>query len=129
MNTKPLTQLEETEKDEPLKKDIRELGIILGNVLVEQEDPELFEAVETLRSLTKSLRTEYSDEVRNKIVSLIDTFTPEKAYKVVKAFSVYFILVNAADEIHRIRRMRAHVFLNDKPQKGSVEEALMCLKN
>ncbi|MCU7523854.1 MAG: phosphoenolpyruvate carboxylase [Ignavibacteria bacterium] len=129
MNTKPLTQLEETEKDEPLKKDIRELGIILGNVLVEQEDPELFEAVETLRSLTKSLRTEYSDEVRKKIVSLIDTLTPEKAYKVVKAFSVYFILVNAADEIHRIRRMRAHIFSNDKPQKGSVEEALMCLKN
>ncbi|MGE5431228.1 MAG: phosphoenolpyruvate carboxylase, partial [Syntrophomonadaceae bacterium] len=129
MNTKPLTQLEETEKDEPLKKDVRELGIILGNVLVEQEDPDLFESVEALRALTKTLRTEYSDETRNKIVSLIDTFTPEKAYKVVKAFSVYFILVNAADEIDRIRRMRAHIFLNDRPQKGSVEEALMCLKN
>ncbi|HEX2867326.1 MAG TPA: phosphoenolpyruvate carboxylase [Ignavibacteriales bacterium] len=129
MNTKPITQLEETQKDEPLKKDIRELGIILGNVLVEQEGRDLFESVETLRSLTKTLRTEYTDDVRNSIVSLIDTFTPEKAYLVVKAFSVYFILVNAADEIHRIRRMRAHIFQNDRPQKGSIEEALICMKN
>ncbi|MCU7496300.1 MAG: phosphoenolpyruvate carboxylase [Ignavibacteria bacterium] len=128
MITKPLTQLEETEKDEPLRKDIRELGIILGNVLVEQEDKDLFETVEELRALTKTLRTEYSDEVRNRIIFLINSFTPEKAYKVVKAFSVYFILVNAADEINRIRRMRAHIFLNHRPQKGSIEESLSKLK-
>ncbi|MGE5403059.1 MAG: phosphoenolpyruvate carboxylase [Ignavibacteriales bacterium] len=128
MNTKPLTMLEENEKDEPLKRDIHELGEILGSILIEQEDKSLFEAVETLRSLTKTLRTEYSDDIKNQIVRLIDTFSVEKAYKVVRAFSVYFILVNAADEVHRIRRMRVHMLQDDRPRKGSLEEALNILK-
>jgi phosphoenolpyruvate carboxylase len=129
MNTKPLTHLEESEKDEPLKRDIRELGTILGNILIEQESKELFETVEKLRNLSKSLRTDYSDSTKDEIISLIDTLDLEKAYNVVRAFSVYFILVNAADEVHRIRRQRAHMFSKDRPQKGSIEEALIKLRD
>ncbi|MGE5681085.1 MAG: phosphoenolpyruvate carboxylase [Bacillota bacterium] len=129
MNTKPLTDLENPEKDEPLKRDIKELGNILGNVLIEQEDKELYETVEKLRALSKSLRTEYKESTKEEIISLIDKLDIEKAYKVVRAFSIYFILVNAADEVHRIRRQRAHMFLKDRPQKGSVEEALLKLKD
>ena len=38
-------------KNKPLRRDVRSLGRILGDVLVEQEGPELFEAVERLRRL------------------------------------------------------------------------------
>ena len=129
MNKRALNLLEDSDKDLPLKKDIRELGIILGNVLKEQEGIELYETEEKLRALTKELRTNYSDNTRNKIIKLIDSLSVQEAHKVVRAFSTYFILVNAADEIHRIRRQRAHIFLDDTPQKGSLEDSLIQLKN
>ena len=37
MNKISLNKLEASEKDAPLKRDIRELGFILGNILKEQE--------------------------------------------------------------------------------------------
>lgn len=128
MRQKPLTELEDSEKDIPLKNDIRNLGIILGDLLIEQEGKELFNIVEELRNLTKSLRTEYNIKIRDKIISVVDSLDIELAHKVVRAFSIYFILINAADEIHRIRRQRAHLLNHDSPQKGSLEDALIQLK-
>ncbi|MCL5028256.1 MAG: phosphoenolpyruvate carboxylase [Bacteroidetes bacterium] len=129
MSKRSLNLLEDSEQDAPLKKDIRELGIILGNVLKEQAGISIYEIVEKLRALTKQLRTEYNDEIRNQIIKLIDSLTIEKAYKVVKAFSIYFILVNAADEVHRIRIQRNNELGNNSPQSGSIAEALLQLKS
>src|SRR5579864_9208732 len=41
----------EAAKDNPLRRDVRSLGAILGQVLVEQSGQELFESVEELRRL------------------------------------------------------------------------------
>ncbi|MFZ0456019.1 MAG: phosphoenolpyruvate carboxylase [Ignavibacteriaceae bacterium] len=128
MNKISLNKLEASEKDAPLKRDIRELGFILGNILREQEGEVLFETEERLRALTKSLRTEYDEKTRKEIISLISSLSIEDAYKVVRAFSTYFILVNAADEVHRIRRYRETIMLNSEPPENSMEEALHFLK-
>ena len=127
MSKRSLKLLEESVQDAPLKRDIRELGIILGNILKEQEGVELFETVEKLRALTKDLRTEYSEKTRKKIVSVINSLSRDQAYNVVRAFSIYFILVNAADEVHRIRRQRGDAFNESAPPKGSIEEAILLL--
>ncbi len=127
MSKRSLKLLEESAQDAPLKKDIRELGIILGNILKEQAGDELFETVEKLRALTKDLRTEYSEKTRKKIISVIDSLSRGQAYNVVRAFSIYFILVNAADEVHRIRRQRSHTLNEASPPKGSIEEAVKLL--
>ena len=42
---------DEAAKDNPLRRDVRSLGAILGQVLAEQGGQELFEAVEELRRL------------------------------------------------------------------------------
>ncbi len=125
---KSISDLTDNQKDSPLKDDIRELGIILGKVLIAQEGKELFDTVEKLRALTKDLRTNYNDSTRNEIIQIVDKLSLEQAHNVVRAFSIYFILVNAADEIHRIRRQRAHLMNEDLPQKGSIKSALMKLK-
>jgi len=127
MNKRSLNTLEVTEKDEPLKKDIRELGIILGNVLKEQEGVEIFHIEEKLRALTKELRTNYTDNIYTKIISLIEKLEPKKTHTVVRAFSTYFILVNAADEVHRIRMHRSEISRNESAPRGSIEEALSIL--
>ncbi len=124
MNKKSLNLLENTDQDEPLKKDIRELGIILGNVLKEQAGNNIYEMVEKLRHLTKQLRTEFNERTRKEILALIDSLGIEDAYKVVRAFSIYFILVNAADEVHKIRVQRNDLIRQAKPLKGSVQDAL-----
>ena len=128
MSKRSLKLLEDSIQDAPLKKDVRELGIILGNVLKEQVGDSLYETVEKLRALTKELRTVYSDETRNEIISVINSLSADEAYKVVRAFSIYFILVNAADEVHKVRMQRANAVSKAGPLWGTIEEALRSLK-
>jgi phosphoenolpyruvate carboxylase len=114
--------------DAPLHRDIRELGAILGKVLIEQEGKEFFDLEEELRILTKSLRSDYSIDTKCKIDALIDSLDFEKASRIVRAFLFYFLLSNTADEVHRIRRQRAHAITDGTPQRGSMEEAIIELK-
>ena len=115
--------------DAPLHRDIRELGAILGKVLIEQEGKDFFDLEERLRLLTKSLRSEYLPDTKCEIDALIDSLDLDKAGKIVRAFLYYFLLSNTADEIHRIRRQRVHAITDGTPQRGSMEEAIMELRN
>jgi phosphoenolpyruvate carboxylase len=115
-------------RDAPLHRDIRELGAILGRVLIEQEGKGFFDLEEDLRILTKSLRSKYSPETKWKIDALVDSLDLERANKIVRAFLFYFLLSNTADEVHRIRRQRAHAITDGTPQRGSMEEAIIEMK-
>ncbi len=116
-------------RDAPLHRDIRELGAILGKVLIEQEGKEFFELEEQLRTLTKSLRSNYAPETKCEIDALINSLDLVKAVKIVRAFLYYFLLSNTADSVHRIRRQGAHAISDGTPQRGSMEEALCQLSN
>jgi len=98
-----LAYLEASPKDKSLRDSVRLLGHFLGEVLIEQEGRFLFDIVEQLRSLTKDLRTTFNEKTISEIEKIIDNLSIDKAHKVVRAFSIYFILVNAADEIHRLK--------------------------
>ena len=98
-----LAYLETSPKDKSLRDSVRLLGHILGEVLIEQEGKFLFDIVEQLRSLTKDLRTTFNEKTITEIEKIIDNLSIDKAHKVVRSFSIYFILVNAADEIHRLK--------------------------
>jgi phosphoenolpyruvate carboxylase len=111
-------------KDAPLHRDIRELGSILGKVLVEQEGIDFYNLEEKLRSSTKTLRSNYSVETKSEIDALIGSLDIDKANKIVRAFLYYFLLSNTADEIHRIRRQRAHALSGGTPQRGSIQEVI-----
>ena len=90
------------EQSKKLSSDIKELGYLLGEVLIEQEGRHLFENVEKLRGLTKELRNNYDPAIINKIKAIVAKLDYKDSYNVVKAFSIYFILVNAADEVHQV---------------------------
>ncbi len=115
-------------RDAPLHRDIRELGAILGRVLIEQEGKGFFDLEEDLRILTKSLRAKYSPETKCKIDAIVDSLDLDRANKIVRAFLFYFLLSNTADEVHRIRRQRAHAITDGTPQRGSMEEAIIEMK-
>src|SRR5580765_3998237 len=87
-----------------LRDDVRLLGELVGGVLREQGGPELFKAVEHIRTAAIGLRNrEDSDE------ALIDWTARQstgRLLQLVRAFSVYFHLINLAEQQHRVRTLR-----------------------
>ena len=84
----------------PLRRDVRLLGTILGQVLVEQDGPWLLELVERIRHDAQSAR-------RNGVVADVDTALPARDQALVlRAFGLYFQLANLAEQLHRLRRRR-----------------------
>ena len=78
--------------DKSLRDNIRELGTILGRVLIEQEGKKVFQNVEKLRILAKRLRSGKDPGLIKQIKKIVDTLDEDSALKVVKAFYIYFLL-------------------------------------
>src|SRR5829696_1514865 len=117
-------------KDEPLRRDINLLGRMLGRILIEQEGEELFETEEEIRLLCKRLRFDYDPELDERLRRRIDAMSVEELRRIVRAFSVYFQLVNIAERYHRVRRRRQYESAPDNPpQRASVASALARLKS
>lgn len=123
-------------KELPLRRDIRSLGILLGRVLVEQSGEPLLEVVEHLRHLLIQHREssnpgqKKSDgDLMGQARTIIARLPVEDAYKVTKAFAIYFELTNLAETNHRKRRRRAaRLHLEHAPLAGSFRGTLVRLK-
>jgi phosphoenolpyruvate carboxylase len=116
-------------KDEPLRRDINLLGRVLGRILIEQEGEILFETEEEVRLLCKRLRFDYDPELDERLLRRIEAMSVEELRRIVRAFSVYFLLVNIAERYHRVRRQRQYESAPDNPpQRASVASALARLK-
>src|SRR5687767_11012465 len=86
-----------TEPQAGLRRDIRELGVLLGRTLVRQEGQELLDQVEEIRRLIRS--------DRDSAVALLADVEPAEAIKLVRAFTTYFHLANVAEQVHRGREL------------------------
>ena len=99
---------------DPVAHEVRLLGALLGQVIAEQGGPDLFALVERIRRRTITLRRGGSgappepDLERNRLTSEIAALDLGRAAEVVKAFTLYFQLVNLAEERDRIRVLRNH---------------------
>ncbi len=113
------------ENDEPLRRDINLLGRVLGEVLVEQEGRKLFDIEEEMRLLCKQLRFDFDPDLYAQIKHRIEQMSATELEKVVRAFSVYFQLVNIAERYHRVRRRRQYEDSpNNAPQRASLGSVL-----
>jgi phosphoenolpyruvate carboxylase len=121
-------------KDLPLRRDVRFLGMLLGKVLMEQEGEPLFNIVEHLRRLFIEYRdhptdSEESGQGLEQAREIIASLGIDDAYRVTKAFAIYFELTNLAETNHRKRRRRAATSRADgPPQAGSFRGTLARLK-
>ncbi len=112
-----------------LRRDVRSLGILLGRVLVEQAGEHLFARVERLRRLLIQHREQqtsgstaggFTDQCIGEARQLVESMDVESAYRVTKAFAIYFELTNLAETNHRKRRRRAlRLNPDDVPSPGS----------
>ena len=132
------------EKDSPLRQDIRLLGNALGQAIRRHGGETMFNTVEQLRRDCRHLREcvierdsvdASSDRARQldeqiaqldeRITHTVDTCDLDTAIGVIRAFTVYFHLVNTAEQYHRIRRRHVHELEsrdneNTRPQYGSL---------
>jgi phosphoenolpyruvate carboxylase len=128
---------DEPAKDNPLRRDVRSLGAILGQVLVEQSGQDLFESVEELRRLliehreTVRRRPEQasSPALMLKAQEIVSRMDLSRAHQVTKAFATYFELTNLAETNHRKRRRRAGKLDREHPPlPGSFRGTLLRMK-
>src|SRR6266567_3162673 len=99
-------------KELPLRRDVRCLGVLLGRVLVKQAGEPLFKTVERLRRLLIQSRAHASRDQSSSVEmqearKIVEGLSVHDAYRVTKAFAIYFELANFAETNHRKRRRRA----------------------
>ncbi len=137
-------QHDRTEKDAPLRRDIHTLGDALGQAIRRHGGDTMFDTVEQLRHNCKRLR-DYSlklsqdstnaqleaevSALDQEITRIVQSCSLDTAIGVIRAFTVYFHLVNTAEQYHRIRRRRAHELqARYAPQHGSLSGLLAFLQ-
>jgi phosphoenolpyruvate carboxylase len=138
-----LTGEDPARKEAPLRRDVRSLGRLLGQVLREQEGPELYAAVEELRNLLIRSRRGASSEAvpadagdgaaspggMRRAEGIVAGLDVRQAYRLTKAFSIYFELTNLAETNHRRRRRRASLLHGGAPQPGTFHGTLLRLRD
>lgn len=114
------------DKDIALRKDVRILGAMVGDLLREQGGDRFFELVETARRSAIARREgQLSSEELAETVSGLDA---PAAQNFIRAFSTYFQLVNTAEKVHRIRRRRDYMRENDAHQPHGIYDMLAQFK-
>jgi phosphoenolpyruvate carboxylase len=117
---------------ESLSAKIRELGHILGGIIVKLEGKAIFDLEEKLRLLAKSSRAGDANADRD-LRATVQTLTVSEAARMAMAFTVYFELVNLAEETHRVRLLRQrrraqYTVAGTPPMRESIGAALRELK-
>jgi phosphoenolpyruvate carboxylase len=108
-----------SDRQQPLRDDIRLLGTLLGETLRAQEGPRLYEAVERVRALAK---TDFAALDRT-----LQELQLEDALTVARAFAHFLSLANIAEQHHRVRRRRDYERTTDGGvgalQRGSFQDS------
>lgn len=114
---------------EHLRKDVRLLGSILGQVLREQGGPELLEIVERIRRQTIARRTNPTPSHERALREMIDALSLPTTFAVVRAFTIYFHLINIAEEYHRQRTLTVREIQGwPAPRRESIAAAIAGLR-
>jgi phosphoenolpyruvate carboxylase len=87
-----------------MRRDVRLLGELLGETLSETEGQDALDDVEELRRLAIAVRAGRAAD--DEIAQLVARWPLQRAELVARAFTVYFHLVNLAEELQRIRTLR-----------------------
>ncbi|HZP58972.1 MAG TPA: phosphoenolpyruvate carboxylase [Opitutaceae bacterium] len=119
-----------------LRAEIRALGNALGRVITRLEGQETFDIVERLRLRAKASRAD-DPKAADDLAETVATLAPDQAFNQAMAFTLYFELVNLAEEnfrvhllrVRRAARLAAASPADARPIRESIEAAVLELKN
>ena len=104
-----------------MRRDVRLLGDLLGEVIREAGGQDLLDDVERLRRAVIAAREQPgggTDEAGDDIAALVGGWPLARAELVAKAFTIYFHLTNLAEERHRVRTLRGQADLAQEKWDG-----------
>ncbi len=111
-----------------LSSTIHLFGELLGAAISELESPALFEAEEHIRALAKARRAGEA-AAANQLAAEVAALAPDAARAIAAAFTLYFDLVNLAEEDSRVQALRLREREQyPEPISGSIAEAITSLK-
>jgi len=96
-------------EDEPLHEDVRWLAATLGTVIRRLEGEDVFRAVEDLRQACRDRRR--GDPGALSFPALLEhaaALPISLGAPVARAFTLFFLLINTAEQVQRMRRRRAY---------------------
>jgi phosphoenolpyruvate carboxylase len=109
---------------DPLSREVKLLGALLGQVIAEQGGSGLLDLVEKWRHRSIAFHDEGVRAAGNAMATELDGMDVGQAEALAGAFSLYFQLVNLAEERDAVRQiMRAHQ-ASKAPPEGSPEDAI-----
>src|SRR5882757_1447062 len=119
-------------KEAPLRRDVRSLGMLLGDVLREQAGGLLYDAVEELRRTAIARREAEAPQSGaanqasasahlQQALARVRTLDLAAAYQLTRAFGFYFELINLAETNHRKRRRLSHQLSENASSTGAVQ--------
>jgi phosphoenolpyruvate carboxylase len=108
-------------EDLPLHEDVRNLGTALGRVIERLEGQEAFEVVDGLRRSCRARRRgKAGAPTLEQLVEKTSQLSPHLAAIAARAFTLFFLLINTAEQVQRVRRRRTYMTSgDDKPQPAS----------
>ena len=115
---------QESEKDAPLRYDIRLLGRILGDTIRAQEGEGVFETIETIRQTGLRFHRDADEAAGEELRVITKNLPSDQAVRIIRAFGHFSHLANIAEDQHHIRRTRAHAKAGAADREGSMAYAL-----
>ncbi len=110
-------------EQEALSADIHLLGDLLGQTIRRLEGEDVYALVEEVRASAKRLRSEPSLDEARRLRDRLDDVDLDKLRVLTRAFSVYFDLINLAEQRARVRALRARSMKPETKTSAETPEA------
>lgn len=107
-------------RDKQLRARVKLLGNILGKVIESQVGQDTYDAVEKLRKGYIQLQKEDNPALRQELTDFIEAQSPEQLNMIIRAFNLYFSLVNLAEEEHQYYERQSQLKSDGPLWTGSV---------
>src|SRR6202166_3633319 len=114
-------------KDLSLREDVHVLGALIGETLCDQGGEEFFKLVEGDRVAAIHRRqgdAAEGDELQRRTKGR----SPSVATDLTRAFSIWFLAVNTAEKVHRVRRRRQYLNDSSTAQPGGIADCIARLQ-
>jgi phosphoenolpyruvate carboxylase len=108
----------------PLRDDIRLLGRILGDTIREQEGEAVYEIVEHIRRTSIRFHRDEDEAARQELETTLNSLSRGRTNQIIRAYSYFSHLANIAEDLHHVRRSRAHARAASAPREGTMARAL-----
>lgn len=107
-------------RDKQLRSRVKLLGSLLGEIIETQVGKTTLNAIEKLRKGYIRLHEKDDPELRAELKTFIEEQSPENLILIIRAFNLYFSLVNLAEEEHQFHERQSQLRSDGPLWMGSV---------